>query len=326
MTKSYWKGKKVLVTGADGFMGSHLTEKLLELGAQVSVLVRGTSVSGTYQYCLKNIAHLKKDLRRIIAVNISSGDTIPLVAKLAPAVIFHLAADAYVPYSFDRPFEVMATNLHGTLNILHASMKISHLERVVCTSSSEIYGTALKHAISESHPLNPTSPYAASKVAADRSAYSYYLTFGLPIAIIRPFNTYGPRHTYDVIPKFIDLALKDKSITVYGAGTQSRDFTYVDDMIQAFLIMGEDKKALGRAVNFGTGKDVSVNKIAQLIVNLSQSRSKIVHIRKRIAEVQKLRCDSTLAHRLFGWQARVSIKEGLQKNIEWTRENLLRHS
>ena len=318
---SYWKGKKVLVTGADGFIGSHLTERLVQAGAQVSVLVRGSSISGTYRFHLKNIGHLRKDLRHIIAVNIASPDTIHLVKKNAPSVIFHLAADAYVPYSFDHPFEVMATNLHGTLNILHAAMKIDSLERAVCTSSSEIYGTALTAKISEEHPLNPTSPYAASKVAADRFAYSYHLTYGLPVAIIRPFNTYGPRHTYDVIPKFIDLALKGEPITVYGAGLQSRDFTFVDDTVRAFLVMGRDKQAIGRVVNFGTGTHVSVNKIAKLIVRYSGSRSPIVHIKKRLAEVKKLCCDASLAKRLFGWVPTVSIEEGLQRNIEWQRKN-----
>ncbi len=321
MSQNYWKGRKVLVTGADGFMGSHLTEKLLRLGAHVSILVRGTSINGTYQHHLRNISHLKKDLDRIIAVSIASGDSIPLVAKLKPAVIFHLAADAYVPYSFDRPFEVVATNLNGTLNMLHAAMKIDRFERIVCTSSSEIYGTALEPAIDESHPLNPTSPYAASKVAADRFAFSYFQTFGLPIAIIRPFNTYGPRHTYDVIPKFIRMALKNEDITIYGSGTQSRDFTYVDDMIRAFLVVGEHKKAIGEAVNFGTGKDVTINEIAKQIVRLSGTKSKIVHVKKRLAEVKKLCCNASKAYRLFKWRATVSVEEGLRKNVEWAQKH-----
>lgn len=320
--KQQWKGKKVLVTGADGFMGSHVTERLVSLGAKVSVLVRGSSVSGTYKYELKNISHLKKDLQQIIAVNISSPDTTTLIKKNKPEVILHLAADAYVPYSFDHPFEVMATNLHGTLNVLHAAMKLSNLERVVCTSSSEIYGTALTPSISETHALNPTSPYAASKVAADRFAFSYYLTYGLPIAIIRPFNTFGPRHTYDVIPKFIDLALKGQPLTVYGSGKQSRDFTYVDDMVRAFLVMGSHPKAVGQSVNFGTGIDISVNKTAELIVKHCGTKTKIVHIKQRLAEVHKLRCNPSLAKKLFGWEAEVSFEAGLKKNIEWHRQHL----
>ncbi len=325
MSHSFWKNKKVLVTGADGFMGSHLTEKLLALGARVSVMVRGSSVSGTYRYDLKNIPHLKKDLEKILAVNISSSDVVEMVTRAAPEIILHLAADAYVPYSFDHPFEVMMTNLHGTLHILEAAKRIKGLKRVVCTSPSEIYGTAQNMAISEEHPLNPTSPYAASKVAADRFAYSYYLTYGLPIAIIRPFNTYGPRHTYDVIPKFIDLALKDEPITIYGDGKQSRDFTFVDDMIRAFLVMGEHPKAVGRSVNFGTGHDVSINTLAEKVVKFSGSRSKIIHIKKRLAEVKKLRVDASLAKKLFGWKAVVGVDEGIRKNIAWMRNHRPAH-
>lgn len=318
----YWKNRRVLVTGADGFMGSHLTEKLIKMGAKVSILVRGSSVSGTYKYQLKNTSHLRKDLQKIIAVNIASRDSVGLIKRAKPDTIFHLAADAYVPYSFDHPFEVMATNLHGTLNVLHAAMKLPNIDRVVCTSSSEIYGTAQTTAINEKHALNPTSPYAASKVAADRFAFSYYLTYDLPLAIIRPFNTFGPRHTYDVIPKFIDLALKGKPITIYGDGTQSRDFTYVDDMVNAFLTMGQHKKAIGESVNFGTGKDISVNKTAQLIVKYTKSKSKITHVKKRLAEVKKLRCDASYAKKLFGWKSTVGIDEGLKKNIEWAKLNL----
>lgn len=317
----FWKRKRVLITGADGFMGSHLTEWMIKLGAHVSVLVRGTSVNGTFQYQLRNIAHLKKDFHKIIALNIASTDCIPLIIKSKPEIIFHLAADAYVPYSFERPLEVMATNLQGTLNMLHAAMKIGSLERIVCTSSSEIYGTALKPKIDENHPLNPTSPYAASKVAADRFAYSYYQTYQLPITIIRPFNTYGPRHTYDVIPKFIRMAINKEPITVHGTGKQSRDFTYVDDMIRAFMTMGQHKKALGQSVNFGTGVDISINRVANLIVKISGSSSKIVHTKKRTAEVDRLCCNASKAKQLFNWEAKVGIEEGLRKNIEWANHH-----
>lgn len=321
----YWKNKKVLVTGADGFMGSHLTEKLVKAGAKVSILVRGSSISGTYQYELKNIPHLKKDLHKILAVNIASKDSVDLVKKNKPDVIFHLAADAYVPYSFDHPHEVMATNLHGTLHMMEAAMNISNLERIVCTSSSEIYGTAQTPSIAETHALNPTSPYAASKVAADRFAYSYYTTYNLPVAIIRPFNTFGPRHTYDVIPKFIDLAVNNKPLTIYGDGKQSRDFTYVDDMVDAFLVMGRHKKAIGEAVNFGTGKDIDINKTAKWIVKHAKSNSDIIHVKQRLAEVHKLRCNPAKAFKLFGWKAKITPEAGIKKNIEWHLQNRSKH-
>jgi nucleoside-diphosphate-sugar epimerase len=175
--------------------------------------------------------------------------------------------------------------------------------------------------IDEEHPLYPSSPYAASKVAADRYCYSYQNTYHLPVAIIRPFNTYGPRHTYDVIPKFIELALKGKTLTVHGTGRQSRDFTYVDDMVDAFMIMGSHKNAVGRAVNFGTGEAITVNYVAKKIKAIVGSNSKIVHTKDRKAQVPKLLCNYSLAKKLFRWKPKVFIDEGLRRNIEWVKEN-----
>lgn len=317
-----WDGVRVLVTGADGFMGSHLTEKLVSVGADVSVYVRGNSQTGTVQYKLKNIGHLKDKLKTIITGNISNPDSIKLIEKNGPEIIFHLAADAYVPNSFEHPLEVMETNLIGTLNVLHAVMRLQEVRQVVCTSSSEIYGTAQYAPIDEKHPLNPTSPYAASKAAADRYCFAYWNTYKLPIAIIRPFNTYGPRHTYDVIPKFIKLALHGKDLPIYGSGNQSRDFTYIDDMINAFIIMGSEKQAIGEVVNFGTSDDISINEVAKKIIDISGSKSKIVHQEERLAEVNRLCCDYSKAKEFFGWKPLVDIDEGLRRNIEWDRAHM----
>lgn len=321
MAVSFWRKKRVLVTGADGFMGSHLTEKLLGLGARVSIYIRGNSVSGTVLYTLKNLSSFESQFNSILTGDIASLDAVELIKRNRPDVIFHLAADAYVPNSFEHPYEVMKSNLWGTINVLHAARQLPKIQRVVCTSSSEIYGTAQYVPIDEKHPLNPSSPYAASKVAADRTAYAYSNTYGIPVAIIRPFNTFGPRHTYDVIPKFIRLALNDDPITIYGDGFQSRDFTYVEDMVDAFLIMGSHPRAIGRSVNFGTGRDVSIKKTAQLIKKISQSSSPIVHIQKRTSEVRRLVCDYRLAKRLFGWSPRFSFEEGLESNIQWAKKN-----
>jgi nucleoside-diphosphate-sugar epimerase len=318
---SFWRNKRVLVTGADGFMGSHLAEKLLELGASVSIYIRGNSINGTFLYTLKNTAHLERRLRSIITGDIAAPDAVDLIRDDAPAVIFHLAADAYVPNSFAHPNEVFETNLTGTLNVLTACRKLPKLERAVCTSSSEIYGTAQYAPIDEEHPLNPSSPYAASKVAADRAAFSFWNTYGLPISIIRPFNTFGPRHTYDVIPKFITLALLGKDLTVHGTGRQTRDFTYVDDMIRAFLLMGSHPAAVGRAVNFGTGKDVDILTVAKSIVRLAGSASRIVHTKDRDAQVHRLVCGYGLARKLFGFKPSIGLEEGLRRNIAWAREN-----
>jgi dTDP-glucose 4,6-dehydratase len=311
----FWRGKKVLVTGGAGFIGSHLTEKLVQSGADVTVIDKADIMGRE-----PNLSNLKSvtDKIKVIHGNVGSNDIITTIIKNSPEVILHLGAIAYVNYSFDHPFEVINDNYLGTLNILQAAMNLD-VERVVVTSSSEVYGTAQYSPIDEKHPLNPTSPYAASKAAADRTAFSFCLTYGMPISIIRPFNTYGPRHTYDVIPKFIKLALKGQPLTIYGAGDQSRDFTYVDDMVRGFLLMGSHKSAVGEVVNFGFGKDFSINHTAELIVKLSKSTSKIVHIEKRMAEVNRLICDNRKAQKLFGWEPEVSLEEGLRRNIEFEK-------
>lgn len=313
-------GKKVLVTGGDGFIGSHLTERLVEMGADVSVFIRWTSDSAP-KPMLRNIPHLI-DKINIITGNIANSDSINLMIKDSPQVIFHLAADAYVPNSFEHPIDVMETNLIGTLNVLHAAMALKDIEQIVCTSSSEVYGTPKYVPIDEDHPLNPAHPYGASKVAADRYAYAYWNTYHLPVAIIRPFNTYGPRHTYDVIPKFIWLAVRGEDISIHGDGEQTRDFVYVDDIVEAFLLMGSDKRAIGEVVNFGTGKETTINELTSNIVSISRSRSRIIHTIDRTSEVFRLCCDSSKAKKLFGWEPKVILKEGLRLNIEWEKKRL----
>lgn len=316
-----WAGRRVLVTGADGFLGSHLTERLLSLGATVAVLVRPSSVVGTVGHALRNLGEVKARLDRIIAADVAGSDATAAILDWQPERILHLAAEAYVDRSFEHPGEVLRSNLDGTLRVLEAARRCPRLERVVVTSSSEIYGDAQTPAIDEAHPLEPTSPYAASKLAADRLAYAYRRTYGAPVAIIRPFNTFGPRHPYDVIPKLIARALRGDPLTVHGSGEQSRDFTYVDDMVEAFVIMGEHPAAIGRTVNFGTGIATTIRTLAERIVALTGSRSPIEHGPVRTAEVSRLCCDHGLATRLFGWRPRVSLDEGLVRSIAWAREH-----
>jgi len=316
MFKDFFNGKKVLVTGADGFMGSHLTEALHRLGANVSALIRPSS--DVHGYRINNLDQLREELT-ILVGDIGSPDIIGIVEDDSPDVIFHLAALAYVNYSFGHPMEVNRVNLNGTLNMLEASRKLD-VERLVATSSSEVYGPAQTPKIDENHPLNPTSPYAASKAAADRYAYSYWRTYNLPVGIIRPFNTYGPRHTYDVIPKFIGMVLRGEAPTIYGSGEQSRDFTYVSDMIDAFLHMGSDDKGIGEVVNFGTGKDVTIKDLAKEIIDISGEMIEPVYLPDRPAEVSRLCCDYSKAKRLYGWEPQISLREGLKRNIEWVRK------
>ena len=320
MTK-FWKNKKVLLTGADGFVGSHLAEKLIDLGVHLTIVVRATSNHGTSSYHFKNLdKDYVKKCKKIICCDISSTDIIRHIIKDNPKIIFHLAANAYVPYSFEHPLEVNESNVVGTLNILEAARQLKNIDRIICTSSSEVYGTALTKKINEDHPLNPTSPYAASKAAADRYCFSYIQTYNLPITIIRPFNTYGPRHTYDVIPKFIKMALKNENITIHGDGKQSRDLTYVSDAVDAFLLVSKSQRCVRNIINFGTGKDFTINFLAREIKRISKSKSKIVHIERRKAEVQRLTCDAKLCKAL-GWRHKVDIKSGLKLNILWAKKN-----
>lgn len=320
--KSFWKNKKVLVTGADGFVGSHLTEKLIDLGAKVIAVVRGTSSNATNLYEFKNLSKpYHKKIFKIVNCDISSTDIIYQIVNLKPNIILHLAASAYVPFSFDHPLEVNEANVTGTLNILEAARQLPNLKKIICTSSSEVYGTALTKKIDENHPLNPTSPYAASKVAADRYCFSYMRTYAIPLTVIRPFNTYGPRHTYDVVPKFIKQALLNKPITVHGDGKQSRDLTFVSDAVRAFLMISSSKKTDHKVINFGTGKDYNINFLANNIKSLCNSSSKIVHIKRRLAEVNRLTCDFSLCRKLIKWKPQVKIIDGLKLNIDWAKKN-----
>ena len=322
--KNFYNGKKVLITGADGFIGSHLTERLINYDANVIAFVRGSVLTTGHDIKLKNLNHVK-DKIKVISGDIAGYDIIEIIRREKPEIIFHLAAEAYVNKSFTQPREVIDANVTGTLNVLHACLNeemkpSSFIKRIVVTSSSEIYGT-YNEPINESFVMNPSSPYGASKSAADRLAYSYYNTYGLPIAIIRPFNTYGPKHTYDAPPKFISLALSGKDVTVYGDGQQSRDLMYVDVTVDGFLIMGNNEKAIGEAVNFGTGVDTKIIDLAKIIIELSGSSSKIVHLPPRASEVKRLCGDNSKARALFGWHPRVSIRDGLSKNIEWVRQD-----
>ena len=226
--------------------------------------------------------------------------------------------NCYLSEKDDEKIRNVNRELAKQLRILAEIARTKNVKGFLFFSSSEIYGTYYEP-IKETFPMNPSSPYGASKAAADRLSYSYFNTYGLPIAIIRPFNTYGPRHTYDAPPKFISLALAEKDITIYGDGQQSRDLMYVDDTVDGFLIMGSNEKAIGKSVNFGTGVDTRIIDLAKKIIEISGSSSKITHLPPRLSEVMRLCCDNSKAKDLFGWKPKVSIDEGLRKNIEWAK-------
>lgn len=316
---SAYGGKRVLVTGADGFIGSHLAEALVGAGARVSVLLRATSTSAGCPRPFRRIARGPECFERIAFGDIAAPETVEAIRSCAPEIVFHLAAAAWVNYSFDHPDEVFRTNAVGTLRVLEACRALPALHRVVIVSSSEVYGTRQAAAIDEDHPLMPTSPYAASKAAADRLAHAWHVTWSLPATIVRPFNTYGPRHTYDVIPKFIELALRGAPLTIHGDGKQERDFSYVDDTVRGLLLAGRAEGAAGEVVNLGTGTAHSIRHVAERIVALAGSDSPIVHGAPRPAEVRSLLCNCSKAWRLLGHRAGVTLDEGLSRNIAWAR-------
>ena len=312
--EKFYKQKKVLVTGADGFMGSYLTERLLDYGALVSVFVHNRK--------LKNLSHIKNRLKKIIVEDISNISTVDLIIKNRPEIIFHLAADAYVRNSIENPLRINKINLDGTLNVLEAVrlLKDKGLERLIFVSSYLAYGT--KHdKIKESDNFEPSTPYAASKAAADLYCQSYSKTFNLPIVIVRPSSIYGPKQNKNFISLFIDSALKNQDIKLEGGGSQTRDLIYIDDIIESFLILGYNKKATGKTFNVGSGSEISVKEVAEKIIKASGSKSKIISVEERPGQDLRLCCDNSKFKKLFDWEPQVNIEAGLTKIINYIKQN-----
>lgn len=308
--------KKVLVTGADGFIGSRLVEILLEKGYKVKALS---------QYNSFNNWGWLEDVESSDNLEVVSGDVRdPFYCKeISKDVdqIFHLAALIAIPYSYVAPQSYVETNITGTLNICKAALE-NNVERVLCTSTSEVYGTAQFVPISESHPLQPQSPYSASKIGADAMAMSFYNAFDLPLVIARPFNTYGPRQSARaVIPTIISQIAKGATEVKLGDVTPTRDFNFVDDTCNGMISLINCDKALGKTVNIGSNTEISIEQTFNLINDLMNGKAKIVSdsIRKRPdkSEVFRLVCDNTLIKDLTEFKPQFDIREGMKKTIEW---------
>lgn len=316
-----WSKKKVLVTGAGGFIGSHLTERLIDLGADVKCFVRYNSRNDWG--LLEIIPQEKLDSLEIVSGDLKDFDAVKGAAKDVD-VIFHLGSLISIPYSYNRPRDTIENNISSTLNILTAARDLG-VEKIVHTSSSEVYGTALYVPIDEKHPLQGQSPYSASKIGADKIAESFYCAFDLPVAIIRPFNTYGPRQSARaIIPTIIAQAIEQEKIKL-GSLFPTRDYTYVNDTVNGFIKVAESDKSIGEVINIGSNFEVSMGELAQKISSLLNKKIDIVQDSSRVrplkSEVKRLWCDNAKARRLLNWEPQVSLEEGLQKTIDWISEN-----
>ncbi len=312
-----WNGTNVVVTGAGGFIGSHLVERLLELGANVTAFARYNSRNdaGFLPPATERLHIVLGDIRDPEAVREALSDA---------AVVFHLAALVGIPYSYVHPVEVFDVNARGTLNVLVAAREAG-LERVVITSTSEVYGTARYVPIDERHPKQPQSPYSASKIAADAMALSFHAAYGLPVAVVRPFNTYGPRQSdRAIIPTIASQALTRDEIRL-GSLTPTRDFTFVTDTVEGFIRVAESD-VVAEEVNLGAGVEISIGELAARILAVTGRDVAVRHAeereRPRTSEVDRLLSDNRKARELAGWQPRVSLDEGLRRTVEWVRGRL----
>ena len=316
------EGKSILVTGAGGFIGSHLVEALVSKGAEVKTFVRYNSRNDWGM--LENIpSGIKENL------DVMTGDIIDFgVVKKAVRncdIIFHLAALIGIPYSYVAPESYVNTNIKGTLNIMQASLE-EGVEKIVHTSTSEVYGTAKYVPIDENHPLQGQSPYSASKIGADMLAHSYFLSFNAPVAIIRPFNTFGPRQSARaVIPTIISQVLSGNEVNL-GSLTPVRDLTYVKDTVNGFVKVAESDKSIGEIINIGNGKGITIGELAKKILTIMECQNTSIHtdeerIRPEKSEVMQLICDNSKANRMIGWSPAYSLDQGLKETIEWIRHH-----
>ena len=314
---------KVLVTGSDGFIGSHLTETLLDMGYDVRAFVYYNSF-GTWGW-LDTLPKEKKD-----ALDVMMGDvrdpSFVMEAMRGVDCVFHLAALIAIPYSYIAPDAYVDTNIKGTLNILNAA-KALNTKRVLVTSTSEVYGTAQYVPIDEKHPYQGQSPYSATKIGADRLAESYYRSFGIPLTIVRPFNTYGPRQSARaVIPTIISQLWAGYDEIKLGSLTPTRDFVFCKDTARGFIELSKCDAAIGREVNIATGREISIGKLAQTMIDIIRPSAKIVceeqRLRPEKSEVNRLLGDNTLLKTLTGFVPQTPIEEGLRITADWIREHM----
>ncbi|MGV8982699.1 NAD-dependent 4,6-dehydratase LegB [Clostridium sp.] len=314
---------KVLVTGADGFIGSHLVEALLKEGKQVKAFVYYNSfnswgwLDSLPKEKLKEIEIFSGDIRDPNGVR---------EAMKGIDEVYHLAALIAIPFSYYSPDSYVDTNIKGTLNVLQAARELE-TERILVTSTSEVYGTAKYVPIDENHPFQGQSPYSATKIGADRIAESFYRSFNMPITIVRPFNTYGPRQSARaVIPTIITQLLAGITEIKLGALLPTRDFNYVKDTSQGFIEIAKSKKTIGEEINIATQMEISIGQLAQELIKQINPNAKIIcddqRIRPENSEVERLLGSNTKIKELTNWSPKYTFEEGISETIEWFKENL----
>jgi len=315
-----WNGKKVAVTGAGGFIGSHLAERLVEMGAEVRALVHYNAL-GSSGWLDTSAC---RDKMEIVAGDITDRDSVERFVR-DREIVFHLAALIAIPYSYQAPESHARTNVLGTLNVLQA-VRAAGVKRLVHTSTSEVYGTAQYVPIDEQHPLQGQSPYAASKIGADKMAEAFYRSFGVPVVTVRPFNTFGPRQSARaIVPTIITQCLAGETVRL-GSLQPSRDLNYVANTVDGFLKAALAHDVEGQVINLGSGREISIGDLAKMIIALI-GRSVTLHtdeerIRPQGSEVLRLVANNQKAQRSLGWAPGVSLEDGLRNTIQWVTENI----
>lgn len=319
-------GKTVLITGADGFIGSHLTERLVKEGAKVRALSQYNSFNN---WGWLEDVDCKNDIE-VVCGDVRDAAYIKHISKNVD-VIFHLAALIAIPYSYIAPESYIDTNIKGTMNVCQAALD-NNIEKVIVTSTSEVYGTAKYVPIDEKHPKQPQSPYSATKIGADAIAKSFNNAFDLPVVIARPFNTYGPRQSARaVIPTIITQIAVGKKHIMLGDTTPTRDFNYVKDTCSGFVALANCNQAVGEEINIGSNYEISISDTLGLIKNIMNSDVEFVTDKERVrpknSEVNRLWCDNTKIKKLTGFEPQYNIKKGLEETIEWfsNSENLKKY-
>lgn len=315
--------KKVLVTGADGFIGSHLTESLLEKGYDVKAFVYYNSFNNWGW--LDTLPKEKLDAIEIFSGDIRDPNGVREAMKDVD-MVFHLAALIAIPFSYHSPDSYVDTNIKGTLNVLQAARSLN-TKRVLVTSTSEVYGTAQYVPIDEKHPYQGQSPYSATKIGADRLAESFYRSFGLPVSIVRPFNTFGPRQSARaVIPTIITQLLSGKDEIKLGALSPTRDFNYVKDTAAGFIAIAESEKTIGEEINIATQQEISIGDLANEIISQINPFAKIIcdeqRLRPEKSEVNRLLGSNAKIKELTDWKQQYTFEQGIAETIEWLRHHM----